>query len=178
MIINWLINTIINWLINIIINWISDSWCNYEWGKLNLQVEDILRVRNESNSDSSFIIRIDQLLETDSMFTIEWDERGEKVELLATSALVCTLKPNAETHLRVKFEPKDQQGDFSVEAPIFVRGQLEGRRFNSLKLQGKNPKCRFESDVREIYLCPVPLKVKKSCQHFLWHWCEILISSQ
>ncbi|XP_043275188.1 cilia- and flagella-associated protein 47-like [Venturia canescens] len=128
------------------------------------QVQDTLRIINETNEATSLVVRIDELLKNNSPFTIDWDERGEKVDSTEGGAsLVCTLKPRSETYLRVKFDPRDRQGDWSVEAPIFVEGHSEGEIFNSLKLRGKNPKCRIESNVREIYLCPVPLKNSTIC---------------
>ena len=50
-----------------------------------------------------------------------------------------------------------KEGHFELEAPIFVRGQLDGNLYNVIKLTGDNPAATIESELQEMYFSPLPL---------------------
>ncbi|XP_024941726.1 uncharacterized protein LOC107268664 [Cephus cinctus] len=88
-------------------------------------------------------------------FTIKWINGVEST--MTDLCIICKLQPAEKTIFKIEFVPS-QRGRFSLEAPIFVKGELEGNMFNCLQLYGDNPISSIDSDTCEIYFFPIPLK--------------------
>ncbi|RLU22209.1 hypothetical protein DMN91_006590, partial [Ooceraea biroi] len=99
-------------------------------------------------------INIEEFNKVDCPFTIEWS-RGVKVER-TSDTVECTLHPGGNVFFVLEFKPK-KRGRFSVEAPIYVRGELDGGVFNKLRLDGEFPASSIDVEPTEIYFTPVPL---------------------
>ncbi|XP_048506243.1 cilia and flagella-associated protein 47-like isoform X1 [Athalia rosae] len=121
------------------------------------KVEDKLQIFNETVQEVSFIIRIDDFTQLKSPFTITWIS-GVKPTFTSVS-IFCTLQPQEEIIFLLEFKPFDY-GKFKIEAPIFVRGELQGDIFSSLILSGRKLVSCIVSDKRELYFAPVPLGVE------------------
>ena len=72
----------------------------------------------------------------------------------------CALRKGERCRFLLTFRPKFQ-GNFIVEAPIFIRGEsngeLNGEMFNKLCLIGERPASTIEAEFSEIFFIPVPL---------------------
>lgn len=74
-------------------------------------------------------------------------------------SIVCTLRPKEEVNFLIEFKPLEQ-GKFKIEAPIFVRGELEGGMFNNLIFEGINHVSCVTCDKTELFFAPLPLGVE------------------
>lgn len=101
-------------------------------------------------------INIKEFNEVNCPFTIEWSA-GEQVKRTSDS-IECYLPSNSSVFFVLEFKPK-KRGDFSIEAPIYVHGELDSNMFNKLHLDGQFPASSIDVEPSEIYLTPVPLGV-------------------
>lgn len=104
--------------------------------------------------ETTVTLNIEEFKKIDCPFTIEWS-RGVKVER-TSNTIECTLHPGGNVFFVLEFKPK-KRGSFSVEAPIYVRGELDGGVFNKLHLDGEFPASSIDVEPTEIYFTPVPL---------------------
>lgn len=99
-------------------------------------------------------INIEKFSEVDCPFTIEWS-RGAEITRTFDS-IDCILRPGDSVFFVLEFKSK-KRGSFSIEAPIYVRGELDDGVFNKLRLDGEFPASSIDIEPTEIYFTPVPL---------------------
>lgn len=91
-------------------------------------------IENQTTSRNIVItINIEKFNEADCPFTIKWS-RGAEIKGTFDS-IDCILCLGNSVFFVLKFKPK-KRDSFSVEAPIYVRGELDGV-FNKLHLEGE-----------------------------------------
>ncbi|EZA58007.1 hypothetical protein X777_01388 [Ooceraea biroi] len=120
----------------------------------NKLVEELCIENRAVPRETVVTINIEEFNKVDCPFTIEWS-RGVKVER-TSDTVECTLHPGGNVFFVLEFKPK-KRGRFSVEAPIYVRGELDGGVFNKLRLDGEFPASSIDVEPTEIYFTPVPL---------------------
>lgn len=114
-------------------------------------------------------INIEKFSEQDCPFTIEWS-RGVEIKRTFDS-IDCILCPGGSVFFVLEFKSK-KRGSFSVEAPIYVRGELDDSVFNKLRLDGEFPASSIDVEPTKIYFTPIPLdtaieeKFKIRARHF------------
>lgn len=99
-------------------------------------------------------INIEKFSEADCPFTIEWSRGAEITRTFDT--IDCILRPGGSVFFVLEFKSK-KRGSFSIEAPIYVRGELDDGVFNKLRLDGEFPASSIDVEPTEIYFTPVPL---------------------
>lgn len=104
--------------------------------------------------DIEVSINIKKFNEEDCPFTIEWS-RGVEIKQTFDS-IDCILCPGSSVFFVLKFKSK-KQGSFNVEAPIYVRGELDDGVFNKLCLDGEFPASSIDVEPTKIYITPIPL---------------------
>lgn len=114
-------------------------------------------------------INIEKFSEADCPFTIEWS-RGAEIKRTFDS-IDCILCPGGSVFFLLEFKPR-KRGSFSIEAPIYVRGELDDGMFNKLRLDGEFPASSIDVEPTKIYFTPVPLgtaieeKFRIQARHF------------
>ncbi|KAG5334446.1 CFA47 protein, partial [Acromyrmex charruanus] len=99
-------------------------------------------------------INIEEFNKVDCPFTIKWS-RGVEIRR-TTDAIECTLHPGDNVSFILEFKPR-KRGNFSAEAPIYIRGELDDGVFNKLRLDGEFPASSIDVEPTEIYFMSVPL---------------------
>ncbi|XP_011066697.1 PREDICTED: uncharacterized protein LOC105153498 [Acromyrmex echinatior] len=99
-------------------------------------------------------INIEEFNKVDCPFTIKWS-RGAEIRR-TTDAIECTLHPGDNVSFILEFKPR-KRGNFSAEAPIYIRGELDDGVFNKLRLDGEFPASSIDVEPTEIYFTPVSL---------------------
>lgn len=99
-------------------------------------------------------INIEKFSEEDCPFTIEWS-RGVEIKRTFDS-IDCILCPGGSVFFVLEFKSK-KRGSFSVEAPIYVHGELDDGVFNKLRLDGEFPASSIDVEPTKIYFTPIPL---------------------
>ncbi|XP_043513633.1 cilia- and flagella-associated protein 47-like [Frieseomelitta varia] len=87
-------------------------------------------------------------------FSIQWLDGREPI--VTSDHVQCALRKGERCRFLLTFRPKFQ-GNFIVEAPIFIRDESNGEMFNKLCLIGERPASTIEAEFSEIFFTPVPL---------------------
>ncbi|KAK1123765.1 hypothetical protein K0M31_008460 [Melipona bicolor] len=120
---------------NVLTNNLSDEFC----------------IENRESLEERFI-RIDtsNFSTASCPFSIQWLDGREPT--VTSDHVQCALRKGERCRFLLTFRPKFQ-GNFIVEAPIFIRDEM----FNKLCLIGERPASTIEAEFSEIFFIPVPL---------------------
>lgn len=136
---------------------------------LHHQLFEELFIENRIHRETVISINIEEFNKADCPFAIKWS-RGAGISRMPDS-IECTLRPGDSVFFVLEFKPR-KRGNFSAEAPIYVRGELGDGVFNKLRLNGEFPASSIDVEPTEIYFTPVPLgtaieeKFKIRARHF------------
>ncbi|XP_076397543.1 cilia and flagella-associated protein 47 isoform X3 [Megachile rotundata] len=130
------------------------SKLQFHFSVANNQVEEFCIENGKPAEIRSVRIDTSDFLLPDCPFSIRWSHGKEATVTL--NSIECTLKQGEKCVFLLAFHSKSQ-GNFSVEAPIFVSGELDGQMFNKLSLSGECPVRSISAEPADIYFTPVPL---------------------
>lgn len=120
-----------------------------------LKVSDEFCIENRESVEEKIVqIDISNFSIASCPFSIQWSA-GEK-PTVNSDCIRCTLQKGERSGFLLSFQPKSQ-GSYSVEAPIFIRNELNGQMFNKLCLVGEYPASTIKAEFSEIFFAPVPL---------------------
>lgn len=120
-----------------------------------LKVSDEFCIENRESVEEKIVqIDISNFSIASCPFSIQWSA-GEK-PTVNSDCIRCTLQKGERSGFSLSFQPKSQ-GSYSVEAPIFIRNELNGQMFNKLCLVGEYPASTIKAEFSEIFFAPVPL---------------------
>lgn len=92
-------------------------------------------------------------------FTCSWTRGAEPT--INPDFVNFELKPEEDARFEIKFIPTEP-GEYAFEVPIDLESDDTVQPYNKIILTGKLSKPIIESDVLEVFLIPMPLKVMTS----------------
>lgn len=108
----------------------------------------------DPTSEKSILIDISNFSAADCPFSIRWTNGVEPT--ITADSIRCTVVRGQPCAFVLEFRPKSP-GSFNLEAPIYVRDEMDDELFNKLCIVGEYHAQTIHSEHSEIYLKPVPL---------------------
>lgn len=135
-----------------------------------MKLSDEFSIENRESLEEEIVgINTSSFSAASCPFSIQWLDGREPI--VTSDHVQCALRKGERCRFLLTFRPK-VPGNFTVEAPIFIRDEFNGEMFNKLCLIGERPASTIEAELSEIFFAPVPLNtsLEKKLRLYVRHF--------